>query len=302
MADIVTSTAQTAGFLPQLWANRALDVLRSQIVLAKIVARDSDFNVVGYRGQSVTVPYPGEFTATDKSENTPVTPATTSNGNSVTVTLDHHKIVPFAVEDFAAAQANLSLMDRYLQPATVAIAEQLETDLWTTASSVTGGPVGSYGTDIDASVVRDAVLTLNQNKAPQSGRSLVVSPKDHIALIGDTNLSTYWAFSQPQAIENGYLGRLYGLDVYMSQLAPVSGSDTTNLALHTNAVLLMIRPFAPIDPGQGVMSAQANDPDSGLSIRVSTQYSINDVAVRCNLDILYGSTVLRANQGVIVKS
>jgi hypothetical protein len=150
--------------------------------------------------------------------------------------------------------------------------------------------------------VRSAVKDLNDNLAPLDGRSLVVSAKDHIALIGDSTLATYWAFSQPDAIGNGALGRLYGADVYMSQLAPVAAGTTTNVLLHTNAILLMVRPFAPIDPSSGVLSAQANDPVSGMSLRVSQQYSINDVAVRVNVDLLYGSTVLRANQGIVINS
>lgn len=43
MANINLSVADASGFVPQFWANRALDVLRSKIVLLNLVARDSDF-------------------------------------------------------------------------------------------------------------------------------------------------------------------------------------------------------------------------------------------------------------------
>src|SRR5690348_13674635 len=113
MADVKLTTADSSGFIPVYWANRALDVLRQQIVLAQLVARDVDFGEPGWRGKTITVPYPGTFTAVKKSADTPVTPQVPQNGQSVSLTLSNHAVVPFLVEDFASAQASTDLMDRY---------------------------------------------------------------------------------------------------------------------------------------------------------------------------------------------
>lgn len=389
MADIKITTANQSGFIPSFWANRALDVLRNQIVLANLVARDVNFAQAGWKGQTITVPYPGSFTAQDKSADTPIAPQTPTGGQSVSLTLNKHKVVPFLIEDFANAQANMDLMDRYIQPAVIALAEQFETDLWATAMGVNGAPLqGVAGTDITSAVVRKTMKGLNDQKAPQADRQLVVSTKDQIALLGDSTLSTYFAFSQADSIRNGYVGKLYGMDTYWSQLAPSStyatvgtatagtftltvGGQTTsvlnynappaqvqaalqalstvgaglaivggtagsynivltgaaagqvvsgvavaaltggafsavagqsNIAFHKNAVMFATRPFAPTPGDAGVHSAQSNDPESGLSIRISAQYDINNMGMRCNLDLLYGMTVLRPTQAVIVNS
>lgn len=395
MADIKLTTADTSGFIPQYWANRALDVLRAQIVLANLVAKDVDFGEAGWKGKSITVPYPGTFSAVDKVADTPATPQVPVGGASVTLTLSKHKVVPFLVEDFAAAQANMSLMDRYVEPAVIALAEQFETDLYNQYLNLTTTALGTVGTDITAAVVRSAMKGLNDQKAPTQDRFLVVSTKDQIALLGDSTLATYFAYNQTPAIRKGYIGPLYGMDTYYSQLVQLGytatvSTDTTggtftltfngqttsalaynataatvqtaflllssvgagnatvtggpgataaysinftgslagttlavtgsgasltggthtltittatrDLALHKNAFMFACRPFAPIPSNAGVMSAQANDPESGLSIRISTQYDINNIGQRVNLDILYGITTLRATQGIVINT
>jgi hypothetical protein len=247
-----------------------------------------------------------------------------------------------------------------------------------------------------SATVRTVDQQFNTLKSPQQDRILIVSPKDKAALLGDTTLQSFFAFSQPGTVKNGVIGKLYGMDVAMSQLVPTNpqvvlsttgtlggtytltfngqttsgiafnataatvqaalvalssigagnvivtgttpttaggtlqvfltgslygttlpltgsgasltgtaaaltiSTTTDNIAMHKNAIMFASRPFAPIPAGSGVMVAQANDPESGLSIRLSAQYDVNNIGMRCNLDILYGLQVLRANQGFIV--
>jgi hypothetical protein len=350
-----------------------LDVLRNKIVLPQLVARDVDFST-GFRvGQTLTIPYPGTFTAQDKVEGTPVTPQTPSGGASVSLTLNKHKIVGFEVEDFTEAQANVELMDMYTDPAVIAIAEQFERDAYMTLLQAgVIAPTGVAGADMSAATLRTVMRRFNEAKSPSDNRSVVLNPKDQAAVLGDSNLANLLAFSQPNAVYNGYMGKLYGLDILWSQLAPagyvvtavnqtysfngqttssltastltaaafqtalaglssvgagkvsvagptggpftvvfdsslpgtltssVSGvaAASMNAAFHKNAMIYACREFKPVPANLGVQSAQVNDPESGLSIRVSSQYSINDVAQRVNVDILYGMAVLRPDQAI----
>jgi hypothetical protein len=371
MATIQRSATTTAGFIPTIWAQRALDVLRAQLVLPQLVSRDVDFTDSFKVGQTLNIPYPGTFTAQDKVEGTPVTPQTPSGGATVALTLNKHKVVGFSVEDFTEAQADVDLMDTYLNPAIIAIAEKFEQDAWMTlATAGTIAPTGAAGTDMTAATFRTIMRRMNEAKAPAANRSVVLSPKDQAAVLGDSNLANLLAFSQPQAVYNGFMGKLYGLDILWSQLAPttawtVSGSAgstftyggqttgsltvstttaaalqtalaglssvgagmvsvagptggpfvvvfdstltgaltastatptaaTLNGAFHKQAMIYAVRQFKAIAPQAGVQSAQVNDPESGLSIRVSSQYDINAISQRCNVDILYGMVALRS--------
>ncbi len=302
MATITESIADTSGFIPQAWALEALNVLRSQIVLAKLVTMDKDYEP-GWQGKTLNIPYPGTFTAQAKTAGSPVTAQAPSGGASVPITLSSHETVDFMVEDFAAAQSNSDLLNRYVQPAIIALAEKLETDLFGVYSSFTGTAAGTAGTDLAASVLRTVVKTMNTAKAPMQDRFLVISPKDQVALLGDTTLASFFAFSDPDAIKAGQLPNLYGLQPYMSQLVPVvSGTpnDTKNIAFHKSAVMLAMRPFMPITPGTGVATATAVDPESGVAIRVLKQYDINYRATHLAFDILYGFTSLRPSLGFVV--
>lgn len=224
MANITKTMADTAGFVPEIWANMALEVLRSQITLAGIVAKDSDMGSFQV-GDVLHVPYPGTFTAKDKAADSTVTIQTPSGGSEVQVALNRHKEVTFIVEDAARAQADQDLLMRYVQAAVPALAEAIESDLFQAASAGTKF-VSSAGTDLTAAIVRDVRKQLNIQKAPQSPRYFVVSAKDEVALMGDSNLQSFFAFAQSQAVAGGASPLLYGLQTKFSQLVPVGALVT----------------------------------------------------------------------------
>src|SRR5579884_445843 len=293
MANIIRSTADTAGFIPQVWAQRALDILRENIVLVRRVARDSDYEP-GWQGKQLNIPYPGTFTAQSKTEGTAATVQTPTGGATVSVTLSNHKYVDFIVEDYANAQANSQLLDRYVRPSAIAL-----------GSSLTGTSVGTSGTDITAATVRSARKVLNDAKVPLQDRTLIVSDKDEIALLGDASLQNYWAMARPEGVAEGSLGRLYGFDVFVSQLVPVvngTPNSTKNLAFHRDAMLLATRPFRDLPAGSGVQAASIVDPETGLALRVLYQYDMANRGVHVGYDILYGVVALRPGSGSVVLS
>lgn len=303
MPNITKTIANTAGFIPSVWANRALDILRSNIVLARIVTRDSDFEP-GWRGQTLNIPYPGTMVAQDKVADTPVTPQTPTGGASIPVTLNKHKVVDFIVEDVGRAQASGELLDRYIRPAAIALGDAVEDDLFALYSGFSVS-TGVSGTDIPAATIRTARKLLNDAKVPTAGRFLIVSSKDEMALLGDAALATYFANSRTQALSEGSIGMLYGFDVRMSQRVPVvvnAPNSTKNLALHPEAMILATRPFQDPPANSGVQATTIVDPETGLAIRVLYSYDVANRGVRIGFDILYGVAELRDAAGIVVLS
>jgi hypothetical protein len=221
VANITRALADTAGFIPQAWARRALTILRSNMVLAQFVRRDFDFEP-GWVGKTLNIPYPGTFTAQDKAADTAISVQTPAGGATVSVTLSKHKAVDFNIEDVARAQSSVELMDQYLAPAVIALGNQVEDDLFGLYGSLTGASVGTLGTAVSDATIRSARQALNGALAPMSSRSLIVSARDEVAILGATNLQSFFAFRQgQQAIPEGQIGRLYGFDTWMSQRVPV---------------------------------------------------------------------------------
>jgi hypothetical protein len=84
MANITPAVAQY--FIPEVWGNRALEILRSNVVLARLVAKDSD--VAAFQvGDILHIPYPGTFTANDKAAGSAVTVQTPTGGAEVQVVI-----------------------------------------------------------------------------------------------------------------------------------------------------------------------------------------------------------------------
>jgi hypothetical protein len=301
MANITTTTA--AAFIPEIWAQRALEVLRANVVLAKLVTKDTDVATFNY-GDVLHIPYPGTFTANDKAANAVVTLQTPSGGSDISVTLNKHKEVSFLIEDPARVQANQDLIDRYINAAVPAIAEAIESDLFALYSGLSQS-VGTSGTDITPAVVRSARKTLNDAKVPLSPRHLVISPKDEIALLGNSDLASYFANARAEAVAQGAIGQLYGFTIWMSQLVPtVAGTpvSTKNLAFHPEFAILAMRALPEPPPGSGARSAAIRDPESGLVIRVISAYNPTYLGVQVTLDVLYGVAELRDGAGVVVLS
>lgn len=303
MANITRAVADTGGFIPQVWAQRALDILRSNIVLARLVAKDADFEA-GWKGKTLNIPYPGTFTAQDKAADGTANVQTPTGGATVSLTLNKHKYVDFTVEDVARAQSSTELLDRYVTPAAVAIAEVVEDDLFALYAGLSGS-VGTTGTDITAATIRATRKKLNDNKVSTSGRFMVVSSKDEISLLGDSALAAFFAQQRAEAVAEGSVGKLYGFDTYMSQRVPVvagSPDSTKNIAGTKDAFILATRPFQDPPANSGVQVATIKDDASGLIIRVMHQYSMDARGVRVGFDILYGVSELRDPCGVVVLS
>jgi hypothetical protein len=301
MANITTTVAQY--FIPEVWAQRALEVLRANMVLARLVAKDSD--VAAFQvGDILHIPYPGTFTAQDKSAGSAVNVQTPTGGTEVQVALNKHKEVTFIVEDVARAQANQDLLDRYLNAAVPALAEAIESDLFALYANLTAS-VGTSGTDISAATIRSARKMLNDAKCPVAPRHMVISSKDEIALLGDSNLAAYFANARAQAVAEGSIGSLYGFTIWMSQLVPtVAGTpvSTKNLAFHPEAFILAMRGLPEPPAGSGAQAATIRDPDSGLVLRVLYAYNPSYLGVQVTLDVLYGVKVLRDEKACVVLS
>lgn len=303
MTDNIT-TGAIAPFIPQVWANEALEILRSNIVLAPMVTKDADvatFNV----GDTLHIPYVGTLQAHDKVQGQPVTKQV-PNTSDTAVKLDKHKEVTVEIEDFAKAVATPLVEQQYVKAQIIALAEQVETDLFNIYSQFSGS-VGTAGTNIDAATLRAINKKFTDNKVPAGDRHVVMSTKDSAALLADDSLQSFFAFNDGSRgdVTTGQLGRIYGLQLHESQLVPaVEGTPTVtnNLAFDPGAIILASRALPMAPTGSGTVQSVVADPVSGLTVRCSMSYDHDDLGVQTTFDILYGVKKLRDEKGFVVLS
>jgi hypothetical protein len=290
LPNITTTTAQV--FIPEIWAQQALQVLRSNMVLANLVTRDSDVGAFA-QGDTLHIPFPGTFVANDKVPGANVQTQVPTDAE-VLVTLSKHKEVTFLIEDVPKVQANQDLMNRYLTNAIVPIAEAIENDLFALYANFTNSVSSA---SLTGAQVLAGMLQLNKQKVRLPDRSLVISPGSQVKLLSDSNLQSFFAFSEPDAVRNGGIGRAYGFNMFMSQLVPLA-STYKNLAFTPDAMILAMRSL-PEAGNPGVDQMIVNDPESRLQFRQTVSYNPNALGVQVTLDVLYGVSVLR-NLGAAV--
>lgn len=298
MANITKT--EWASLIPIQWATAILAQVRASIIGARLAHTDFA-NELAVWGDTVRISKIGAFTAADKVAGTPVTrqaPATTS----LDLVLNKHKVVPFLVEDPARTQANPNALRAAVAEAGRALAEQFETDLFAAIAAAAAGAniIGTFGTDSSEALVLLARKTFVDAKAPQTSPRVAIWHSKDVNALMTTNGSKFTKANERgdegDALREGALGRLYGIDHYESQLINVvvgAPNQTSCLGFVPEAVQFAVRPQALPPSEFGVMSDNAVDEVSGLAVRVVFQYDINNLGVAANADLLYGIKVVR---------
>lgn len=295
MANVTTTSA--ANFIPEIWANMALEALRNRIVLANLVTRDSDIASFT-EGDILHIPVPGTFVANNKAINTAVTLQVPTD-SVIDVTLNKHKEVSFLIEDPVRAQSNQDVMQRYVRNAIIPLAEAIESDLFGLYAGLSQ-TVGTTAVDLTPAVIRAAMAKLDAANVDTSQTYAVISTKDKYALLADASLAAYFATSNPEAIRQGLVGPLYGSTIYSSNLVPLVTTSTKNLMVTPDFAILAMRGM-PTDGGGAPVDQQIyQDPNSNLVFRMTTSYSASFLGVQVTFDVLYGVAELRDLAGVVM--
>src|SRR5438067_1662619 len=125
MANITTTEVNDG--IATIIAKAALGRLRSNAVLANLIARDWDDEVATY-GETVQIPFRGSLSVNDKAANTNYTLQTPAD-TKVSCQLSKHKEVSFVIEDLARALARPDYLMGYIDDGVIAIAEQIDADI-----------------------------------------------------------------------------------------------------------------------------------------------------------------------------
>ncbi len=296
------NSTSAAPFIPSIWANIALEILRANIQLAPRVTKDTDLATFQV-GSTLHIPYPGTLVANDKVQNSPVT-LQTPTSTDTTVTLNKHKEATILVEDFVKAQAQPVLMESYIRAQIIAIAEQIETDIIGTYSLFSGS-VGASGTDLSAATLRAVAKKFTDSKVGPANRNLLVATKDVAALRADSSLQSFFAYNDNRdaSVTGSTLPNLYGIKLLESQLVPVvagTPNSTKDLAFDPGAIVFASRALPEAPAGQGAVQSTIQDPESGLVLRVTMSYSPNNLGSQVTIDCLYGVAKLYDAKGFVV--
>jgi hypothetical protein len=299
------TSANLANAIVKLVAVDALPALMGHLVMGNLVNRDFE-PTLAQAGDTVNVPIPPTLTANNIAEGGSVQLQNPNLGNAQIV-LNTHAEASFLIPDVTKVIAVPDLLKLYMQPAMVALAEKVETDLLNTyASFSANSPVGLAGTPMTEAVVDQAETALFSQKVPAGeSKYLVVDGATYGHLRQIPRFSEYQTSGDAglRTLTEGSIGRLKDFFVFRSQFVKKTGTmptTTNNIAFAKPALGLAIRRLPKPLPGTGAIAEYAELGNFGM--RVVMSYQPNTLAQQFTVDILYGIGVLRNEWGVQVRS
>lgn len=298
------TSSNLANAIVKLVAADALPALMGNLVMGNLVNRDFE-PTLAKAGDTVNVPVPPALVANNIAAGGTVTPQNPSLGNAQIV-LNTHAEATFQIPDVTKVVATPDLLKMYMEPAIVALAEKVESDLLQLAANFTANTaIGAQGVPITEEAVDLAETALFNAKVPASAQKyLVVDASSYSVLRQNPRFSEYSRAGEAglKALIEGNIGRLKDFYVFRSQFVRKSGAPATtfNLAFAKNALGLAVRRLPQPLPGTGAIAEYAELGNFG--VRVVMSYQPDTLSQQFTVDILYGTAILRNNHGVQIRS
>ena len=301
-ANRIVDNAHAATFIPEIWSDEVVAAYQSNLVLANLVKK---LSMTGKKGDVLHIPKPERGTATAKAANTAVTIQNATEGE-VTVSLDKHFEYSRLIEDITETQALSSLRQFYTGDAGYALAKQVDSSLFDLGKQFGtngGNYVGTGSQFIDGTNgltqynvntvngetdlftdagFRDLIQKMDDADVPMDGRCLVIPPSLRNAIMGITRYSSS-DFVDGKVVNNGQIGNLYGIDIFVSSNCPTveAAGDNSASTVDLKGAMLFHKDAMVLAEQQGVRS--------------QTQYKQDFLATLYTADTLYGTSVLRSD-------
>ena len=299
------TSANVANAIVKLVAADALPALVGNLVMGNLVNRDYE-PTLAQAGDTVNVPIAPQLVANNIAEGGTVQPQNPALGNAQIV-LNTHVEATFQIPDVTKVLAVPDLLHVYMQPAVVALAEKIESDLLNLYAGFSANtPLGTAGTPVTEAVIDQAETTLFEAKVPVSEpKYLVVDPNTYSAMRQIPRFSEFQSAGEAglRALVDGSFGKIKDFFVFRSQFVPMTGSapvNAHNLAFSRNAIGLVVRRLPQPLPGTGAIAEYAELGNFGMPVTMS--YQPNTLSQQFTVDMLYGCAILRNNFAVQINS
>jgi N4-gp56 family major capsid protein len=308
-----TALTEAATFVPEIWSDEIIAAYQKNLKMAPLVKRIS---MNGKKGDVIHIPKPTRGDANAKAADTAVT-IIANTESELTVTINRHFEYSRLIEDIVEVQALSSLRQFYTEDAGYALAVQVDNDLHAAGTGFgdggavvfspaptdyqhtgcffnDGGTTTQYtddtlvaGDEFTDAFFRDMIQKMDDNNVPMENRNLIIPPATRNAIMGiDRYVSS--DFVSGGTVNNGLIGNLYGVDVYVSANCRTieAAADNTASSVDTRAALLFHT--------EAVVMAEQ------MAVRSQTQYKQEYLSTLYTADTLYGVQVYRPEAGFVL--
>ena len=216
-----------------IWSAKLFQELDKAHILVNLANRDYEGEISGY-GDQVKINAVGDVTISNYAPNvTSITPQQLTAAQTV-LEIDQSKYFAFCIDDIDNAQTKPKLMGEAMRKSAYGLADeadQLIAGFHSQAgNTVMSTSIARSGADVLESL-SDAARVLDENNVPSQGRWIVVPPWYHQLLIRAEVLQTDGSIAADQTYRNGYVGKSFGFDIFMSNNLS-TGPQTTHALSH----------------------------------------------------------------------
>mgnify|MGYP007071589445 FL=1 len=292
-------------FIPEIWSDEVVAAYKKNLVLANLVNKMS---MRGKKGDTLHIPKPTRGTATAKAANTTVT-IQADTETEVLVSIDKHFEYSRFIEDIVEVQALASLRRFYTDDAGYALAKKVDDELFQLAKTFGNGTttfvhsnsffidsstgLTAYAVDTvqTADVFTDAgfralIKRMDDADTPMDNRFFAIPPSLRAAIMGVDRYNSS-DFVDGRGVQNGQIGTLYGIDIYVTSNCPtLETADENTAGDEIKGAILAHRDTM-------VLAEQ-------LGVRSQTQYKQEYLSTLYTADTLFGVKTLRPETGFVL--
>jgi HK97 family phage major capsid protein len=301
----IVAKTQADKFIPEIWSDEVVAAYKKNLVLANLVNK---MTMKGKKGDTLHIPKPTRGVATAKAANAAVT-IQADTETEVLVSVDQHFEYSRFIEDIVEVQALASLRRFYTEDAGYALAKKVDDQLFNLGKTFGNGTttfvhsnsyfidgtngLSAYAVDTVASadVFTDAgfralIKLMDDADTPMDGRFFTVPPSLRAAIMGIDRYNSR-DFVDGRGVNNGQIGQLYGIDIYVSSNCPIiETADDNTAGGDVKAAILAHRDTM-------VLAEQ-------MGVRSQTQYKQEYLSTLYTADTLYGVKTLRPETGFVL--
>ena len=225
--------------------------------------------------------------------------------NTITVSLDQHKVVTVDITDIQASTNSPALLSNFFKQQGKALGKLVLQTLWagflTTnfGEAVASGVVTAFG----KTKINDARRRIVQRNVPTDMLSLIVNPVVHQALLDDSNITQAYAFGGPEAIREARIPRLLGMDVFESTVLASNSISLVGMLVHPDSLAIALRALQPQRPEAYSRVQVATDDESGISMTYREHFNPGRGRLYASMECVFGSAVgLSLGAGLFVQT
>jgi hypothetical protein len=253
------------------------DRLYSQLALESFVKTLAPLNVFSTsyssdataRGASVEVPLVANLTATTFADSYEGDGGTL---NAIRVNIEKHKIVTVRISDTEYSKSSNADIQKFAYQQGRALAQAVLDDIWSAFTTSYSSTVTGL-TTLTLANVRALRKAMSADKVPLDQRSLILDSDLYDGLLSQSNLSDASQFGARDAIVDGRVPRVYGMNVYEVTSVPSNSISLKGFAVHPNALAVAVRSLPAQAPSEYLAATTATDAETGLAIGYRRFYS-----------------------------